>query len=131
MRANVLLFLVNLVLSLILLYYIGTRGLESAPSGWEYKDLITIILTALTALLAALAIFIGLLAIWGYASIRDASIAAAESAAEVKAVETARATAETVAARTAEAIMQRLLPEEDRTEEITQALSRKDGNDPF
>jgi len=37
----------NILLFLLLLYHIGIGGLSHPPVSWEYKDLITIILTAL------------------------------------------------------------------------------------
>jgi hypothetical protein len=60
-RGSILWFVANLTLTLIVLDLIGSHGLSVPPNGWDYKDLLTIILTALTALLAALAIFIGIL----------------------------------------------------------------------
>lgn len=46
-----------------------------------YTEFVSIALTAVTVILAALGIAIGLAAIWGYSGIRDASISAAETAA--------------------------------------------------
>jgi hypothetical protein len=128
MRGNVLFFIANLIIATIPVYYIGTRGLEPAPSGWEYKDLITIILTALAVILAGLAISIGLLAIWGYNTIRDAAVRAAETRVDVAlagAEDMARSIAESVAARAAEAALQSAAPV-DRTEDLAEALSKKD-----
>lgn len=103
---NLILPLFNIVLFFILLFHIGIGGLSAPPPGWEYKDLITIILTALGVLLGALAIFIGLLAVWGYASIRDAATKAAADKADA----IAREVAEPVAARVAEEVAARNLP---------------------
>lgn len=122
-RGNILWFFVNLTLAVILLVFIGSHGLTTPPKGWEYKDLLTIILTALTALLAGLAIFIGVLAIWGYNSIRDAAERAAERAADARAERTARTVAETVATRVAEEVATRSAPLQDRTDDLTAALS--------
>ena len=58
-KGNWLLFFANFILAGLLLYYIGSRGIAPPPAGWEYKDLITVILTTLAALLGALAILIG------------------------------------------------------------------------
>jgi hypothetical protein len=102
--------------------------LEAAPPQWEYKDLITIILTALGVLLAGLAISIGVLAIWGYNSIREAAVQGAVLRAQeilAGAENVARSTAETVATRVAEAAMQSVAPV-DRTEDLAEALSKKD-----
>src|SRR6266403_1510692 len=123
-RGNIFWFVANLILTIILVYYVALHGLDHPPAGWEYKDLLTVLLTALTALLAGLAIFIGILAIWGYNSIRDAAERAAERAADSKAEETARAVAETVATRVAEEVASQRVPAEDRTDDLTAALSQ-------
>lgn len=121
-KANILFLCANVFLFGLAGYFVATRGISPPPIGWEYKDLLTIILTALAALLAAIAIFIGILAIWGYASIRDAAMRAAESKAE----EIAIRVSEPVATRVAEAAV-RATAGDDRTDELTEALSRKDG----
>jgi hypothetical protein len=110
---------VNVLLFLLLLYHVGIDGLAKPPAGWEYKDLITIILTAFAALLAALAIIIGLFAIWGYTSIRDTVTSAADVS--------AREIAETVAARVAREVIGGGTAPSSRTDDLTAALSR--GND--
>jgi hypothetical protein len=120
---NIFWFAANLILSIILVFYIGVHGLDYPPPGWEYKDLLTVILTALTALLAGLAIFIGVLAIWGYNSIREAAERAAERVADAKAENTARTVAETVAARVAEQVATAQGTTTARIDDLTAALS--------
>lgn len=122
----------NLIFFLFVLYILKTSGGPIGHGGIEYKDFISIILTALAALLAILAIFIGALAIWGYTTIKQAAIDAAIPAAEAKADESAKviaatvaqAIAETVAARTAEQIVARYVPATD-SNAMTAALSER------
>ena len=120
-RLNIGLAVANALLLILALYYIGSRGLASPPTGWEYKDLIAIVLTALAVILAALTIGIGALAIWGYTTIREAAI----DAAETKADASARDIAESVATRVAREALGTMGT--DRTDDLTAALSR--GND--
>jgi hypothetical protein len=110
----------NILLFILLLYHIGIGGLSRPPAAWEYKDLITIILTALAVLLAAITILIGLITIWGYNSIR----AAAVDAAETKADESAKRIAESVAARTAQELLASYTSPRD-SEALTRALSEE------
>ncbi|WP_156390638.1 hypothetical protein [Caulobacter sp. Root487D2Y] len=46
------------------------RGAPSL-SGWEYKDVIGILLTTVTVVVAGLALFLGLAAVWGYQKISE------------------------------------------------------------
>jgi hypothetical protein len=110
----------NILLFLLLLYHIGIGGLSHPPVPWEYKDLITIILTALAVLLAAITILIGLITIWGYNSIRQAAV----DAAETKADESAKRIAESVAARTAQEFIASYASPRD-SEALTRALSEE------
>ena len=57
----------------MVLYFIGTRGLEPTPANWQYADLVTVILTATTIILAAIALGIALIAVWGYKVIIEQS----------------------------------------------------------
>jgi hypothetical protein len=95
--ANRALLVVNIGLVIVVLYFLGTRGLGLPASNFEYKDLIAIILTALAVILAAVTIFVAGLAIWGYTTIREsaerAAVATAEEAAKLVAADVARATA--------------------------------------
>ena len=91
---RVLLFL-NIVLLLGSILYFGTHPLHKSDDGIEYKDLISIILSVLAVILGALTIFVAVLAIWGYNSIREESFRAAGVAAEA----TARKVAEEVTPR--------------------------------
>lgn len=55
---------------------------QNAPGGLiEYKDLISIILTALSAMIALLAFFIAVFAFWGYSHIKAQLVEAAEKVA--------------------------------------------------
>lgn len=55
------------------LWFVVSRGIESPGNSWKYSDLITVLLTAISALLAVLGIIIAILALWGYRTIRQAS----------------------------------------------------------
>jgi hypothetical protein len=67
--ANRLIFLANVALAGFLGYWIATRGLDAPDKGWNPVDLITIILTATTVVLAAVAFGVALMGIWGYKAI--------------------------------------------------------------
>jgi hypothetical protein len=93
--ANRVLFFCNAVVLAVAVLYFGLHPLKSGIESIESKDLITIVLGAVAVLLAAVTIFIAVLAIWGYNSIREESVKAAVAAAEKE----ARNTAEAVASR--------------------------------
>ena len=117
--ANRILLMMNAILLVFGLLYFGFRGLDLHPNGIEYKDLITIILTAIAVLLASVTIFVALMAIWGYSTIRDA--------AEKAAREVATDVAQTVAAREAQAILALSggsvsAPDMKEEDELTRAL---------
>jgi hypothetical protein len=97
-RSNVPWIYLNVVLAALLFYLCIRGGLKPDDPKVEYKDLITIILTAIAVLLAGVTIIIALLAVWGYSSI----LKTAQEAAEQAARDTARSIAEPVAARVAE-----------------------------
>lgn len=103
---NRLTLLLNVVLFGIAFWFVCTRGLQSAPQGFSYQDLITILLTAIAVILAAVTIFVALVALWGYTALKENAKAAAEKVARDTAEETARAEA-TAAAR---AVTMRELP---------------------
>ena len=98
--ANAMLLAVNAVLLIVAIAYIVTRGIAAPPTGWDYKDLITILLTVLGAILAALAIFIGIAAVWGYSVLRQAAEEKAAAVADAKAAEIAEVVATRVANQT-------------------------------
>ena len=75
--ANAFLLVINVVIAFILFWYIGTPGLLAAPRGWDYKDLVTILLTAIAVMLGAATIFVAALAVYGYTAIREAAERAA------------------------------------------------------
>lgn len=93
---------VNVSLFGVAAFYIATRGLAQNPQGFEYKDLIAIILTALAVVLAAVTLFVALIAIWGYNAIREAAQIAARDAAKDIARVVARDVAQAVATREAQ-----------------------------
>lgn len=117
--ANRILLMMNAILIVFGLLYFGFHGLDLHPNGIEYKDLITIILTAIAVLLASVTIFVALMAIWGYTSIREA--------AEKSAREVATDVAQTVAAREAQTISRlsggmAQAPDIKEEDELTRAL---------
>src|SRR4051812_34874754 len=59
-------FLIGLVLIALNVMFLGETRITHPENSIEYKDLISIILTAVTVVLAALAIGIAILAVWGY-----------------------------------------------------------------
>ncbi len=61
---------------------------NAMPPTPSYAELVTILLTGVTAVLAALAIIVAILAVWGYKSIKEEAAAAADRAVK-KTVETA------------------------------------------
>jgi len=62
-------------------FYAATRGPLSAE-GWTYPELITVLLTAVTVVLAVLGLGIAVIAIWGYDRIERSASAAAVTAAK-------------------------------------------------
>ena len=100
--ANLSLFVANLALGAVIIWQWAARGISWPDNGWTPADLVTILLTAVTVVLAALAIGIGILAVWGYTTLRTGAIRVAEKAANETAARVARETAEPVAARVAE-----------------------------
>lgn len=82
----------------------------SAPGGGiEYKDLISIVLTALSAMIALLAFFIAAFAFWGFSYIEKKLIKVAKKAAD----KAAREVAEPVASRATAAYLVRSRQNED------------------
>ncbi len=68
---NRLMLAANLALMAVAVFYVATRGLEPTPGTWNYADLVTIVLTATTVILGAVALGVALLAIWGYRAIAE------------------------------------------------------------
>ena len=84
--ANRLLLIANLVLFAALGWLILSQGLPLRPSaGWEYKDLISALLTVVTIILAFIGLVVGIAAVWGWQTI---SKGAAREAAKVSAEQT-------------------------------------------
>lgn len=92
---NRLLLVMNIVVLCGGLWVVGAFGLQHDPSGWTYQDLVSVLLTAIGVLLAIVALFVAVLAIWGYSALKEA---AAEVAAK-KAEQVAREVAGPIAAR--------------------------------
>lgn len=58
--------IVAAVTCLIVVYWVVSRGLGPATGSLEYKDLVSILLTAASVVLAGVGIAVALLALWGY-----------------------------------------------------------------
>lgn len=114
----------NVVGVWLLVGYMVSRNAESG-GGIGGADLVTIVLAALAVMLAILTIFIASLAVWGYASIREA---AGKIAADV-AQNTAKMTATEVAARTSREIQDQESGQADG-DEYADAASGENGQPP-
>ena len=124
--ANRILLLLNVIALMIAIRYFGLWPLLPNTDGIEYKDLITIILAALAVILAAVTIFIAVMAVWGYNAIRES--------AEKAAREVAKDVAQTVAAREAESLNslsggRAPAPDIEVEEELTKALQTGDSQE--
>ncbi len=91
--SNRLLFFTNVVLILFLIWAFVSRGLGAPPANSSYSDLVTIMLGAIAVILAAVTVFIAILAIWGYTALKEG----AEKEARTVATDVARAIATDVA----------------------------------
>jgi len=87
---NQLLFGINLFFVVIAGYAIAHYGLGPAPEGWQWADLVLIMLVALSVILAALTLFLAALAIWGYTQLRQDAREQAKETAREQAANTAR-----------------------------------------
>ncbi|WP_214470046.1 hypothetical protein [Mesorhizobium sp. dw_380] len=76
-----LMFTINIALFVCLLYLFIGRGYY-VVSGFTSVEVVTIVLAALGVMLTALGIFIAMLAIWGYQSLRATSSEVARATAE-------------------------------------------------
>ena len=80
---NRILFACNLAFFAGAVWFLSENGAASiAPGKWEYKDLISILLTVVSVIVTFIGIIVAVAAIWGYQSIRNV--------AEQKAEETSR-----------------------------------------
>jgi hypothetical protein len=93
---NVFLFLFNIAITTLLIYFLWSNRWPpiKEADGIEYKDFISILLTALGVMIAAATILIATAAIWGFAVLREE----ARSSAERTAAKVAREVAESVTA---------------------------------
>jgi hypothetical protein len=98
-----LILFLNIAFALLVLYIFSKGGLAQTQA-LEYKDLISIVLTALAVMIATLTVFVAVAAIWGFTALREEARSAAENVAREAASETAKRVAkevaESVAART-------------------------------
>lgn len=78
----------------------------SGNSGIEYKDFVSIVLSALSLMIAVLGASLAALAVYGFEVIRKGAYRIAADKAEKVAKGVAEATAETVAARAAQAYLE-------------------------
>jgi hypothetical protein len=86
--------LLNIAFAIMALYFIFRGGVVTpASQPLEYKDFVSILLTALGVMIAVAALFVAFFAIWGYKSAKELISEIAEKA--------ARDTAQSVALRTA------------------------------
>lgn len=66
------------VLSLV--YFFGHVVQPKLPTGWDYKDVVSILLAIVTVALTVLGIIIAIAAFWGYQKITEAAVEKAEKA---------------------------------------------------
>jgi hypothetical protein len=88
---SALLLIVNLALFGILVIFFAARGAKLSPP-WDGPAVVTVVLTVATVVLAAVGIGVALLAVWGYATLR-------EHAGNIAKVEAVKAAAEAADAR--------------------------------
>lgn len=95
----------------------------------EYKDFISMLLTALGVLIAVMATTFAIAAIWGYGALREEVIKASKAEARGAAETEARATAEEVATKVARELAQQTLPGEAATgDDYGQAAGGQNGD---
>lgn len=81
---NRIIFACNLIFFAAAIWAISSYGaVRLAPGAWEYKDLVSVLLTVVSIIVTFIGIIIAVGAIWGYQSLRGI--------AEQKAEETSRA----------------------------------------
>lgn len=131
-EANALLFVANVCLLLLAGWFVLTRGVAAPTVGWTYQDLITISLSALAVLLAAVTIFLGGAAIWGYASLREGAHKKAADIASKVAMEAAQNAAQSAVARelpsAVRVYMDSQKPAGDTQDDLPKQLREEDGN---
>lgn len=75
---------VNLAMFTVMAVFFITRGTNLFPP-WDGPAVVTIVLTAVTVVLGAVALGVALLAVWGYNAIRDHAGSVADRAATLAA----------------------------------------------
>jgi hypothetical protein len=76
-RRQVILILLTLINTIVLIgfgAFVYRDGVHPPPSGWNPLDLVMIMLTAATVVLAGVAVIVAIAAIFGYAFLRDEAI---------------------------------------------------------
>jgi hypothetical protein len=81
--------ILNTALMAVQIYLIASQRISPGPVEWTRGDVVTILLTCLAVILAALALFVGALAILGFSAFRDMVTQAAIDIAARKAQEVA------------------------------------------
>lgn len=88
---QVLLTVFNLAFAVLAMYFIMKGGVVTPESaGLDWKDFVTILLTALTVMVAIGALFIAVLAVWTYKDLRETVMRIAKETAESVATRTVR-----------------------------------------
>jgi hypothetical protein len=99
------------------LFYFKPSLSLGASQEVEYKDFISILLTALAVMIAILATTFAIAAVWGYAALKEEVVKASKAEAREAAQVEARTTADVVAMRVARELAQQTLPGEAATGE--------------
>lgn len=100
---NVAVTSVNLTISGGILYFL-VFGPVLREDGLSYRDFVTILMTAVTAILAAVTVIVAVAALWGFAAIRQSAVDQSTTEARKIAAKVARETAEPVAMKTAQEV---------------------------
>ena len=101
---NTVLFLILVSLMITVLWFqlhghpVILAG-DNVANGIEYKDYITILLTALAVMMAMATILLAALAIWGFGALKDEAKKVAQEVAQRVAIQTAKDVAGPIAAR--------------------------------
>lgn len=96
------LIIMNLLSAWALIWFMATRGFRSTEE-YDGAELVSIILTAIGLIVAAMPIFLALLAFWGYSSLNELVRVTAEKKAAEVAKDIASEVAAEVASRAARA----------------------------
>lgn len=111
-----------------LLAYIVSRGFELGTK-FTAVELLSLILGALAVMIAVLTVFLAVLALWGYNSLREAAKEIATTVAKDIATTVAKRTAEEVAGRTTRTLQDQEFGQGSGDEYARAAIGHAD-NDP-